>query len=76
MVNAGVAFPFRAMDCGEFGASSTMLMVAVRSPAASGAKFTAIVQFALTARCVQPVPLTSKSFGLDPPTAMEEMFTA
>jgi hypothetical protein len=36
------------MDCGEFGASSVMVMVAAREPRAIGENVTLIVQLVLT----------------------------
>ena len=41
-----VPAPLSSTDCGEFGASSAILMEAVRRPAARGAKVTAIEQVA------------------------------
>jgi hypothetical protein len=47
---AGAApVPLSGMDCGEFGASSVMVMAAAREPRAIGEKVTLIVQPVFTA---------------------------
>jgi len=46
---ADVAMPLTWMDCGEFGASSVIEMIAERWPAARGVKVIVIVQPALAA---------------------------
>ena len=43
MVNAGLAFALNAIVCGESAASSTIVIVAERRPAARGAILTSIV---------------------------------
>ena len=47
IVNAGLALPLSRIVCGESGASSVIVIPAEREPAASGAKTTVRVQFAL-----------------------------
>jgi hypothetical protein len=44
----GAPMPLSGMDCGEFGASSVMVMVAAREPRAIGEKVTLIVQLVFT----------------------------
>ena len=47
MDNAGLAVAAMLMTCGEFAASSVMVIAADRAPTASGAKATPMVQLAL-----------------------------
>jgi len=69
-----VPLPLSWTDCGESGASSVIRMAAERSPEPKGAKFTSMVQFALTDNAAAHVFLTKlKSFGFEPLSRTEEI---
>ena len=71
---AAVAVPWTFMTCGESGASSVSMTVAVRSPAARGVKVTFIVQVELAARGAVQVGLEElKSLVFAPAIATLEM---
>lgn len=74
-LNADAAFPLSARVCGEPGASSVMVTVAMRWPAPRGANVTVIVQFALGARAALHALFMMKSFGFAPPRITEKMFS-
>jgi hypothetical protein len=73
-VTAVTAVPLIVTNCGEFAASSVMVNVVVRIPAANGVKVTGIVQLAPDATAVprQFDPATEKSPTFNPltPTAV------
>lgn len=71
---AAFTFPWTFMTCGESGASSVSVTVAVRSPAARGANVTKTVQAPLAGSgAVQEGLEDEKSLGFAPETAMLEM---
>src|SRR5260370_7800231 len=66
--------PVSGTDCGELGASSAMVTLAVRCPAPSGANVTLMVQEEFGARGPLPVlPATLQSPGSDPLTRTEQI---
>src|SRR5712692_192041 len=68
--------PVSGTDCGELGASSAMVMLAVRCPAPSGEKVTLMVQEALGAKGPLHVLFAKlKSPGLEPLRRTEEMYS-
>lgn len=74
IVAAGTALPLCVMACGELGASSVSSRLAVRTPGASGANVTVMVQLAPAAIALVHVWVAKlKSPGSAPPNAMLEM---
>jgi len=73
-VIAAVAVPVIEMLCGEPGASSVMLMVAERWPAARGEKVTLTLQAEPTLSFGQVEGVRVKSLELGPLRAMAEIF--
>src|SRR6266849_6933226 len=66
--------PVSGTDCGELGASSAMVTLAVRCPAPSGANVTLMVQEEFGARgALHVLPAKLKSPGLEPLRRTEEM---
>src|SRR5271170_5204344 len=73
---AEVAFPLTGIICGEFGASSVMVMIAERWPAATGVNVNVSEQPALAASALAVQPLVMvKSPGLLPLRVTEEMWS-
>src|ERR1700733_2023596 len=68
-----MAEPGRLFAWGEAGASSTIVTIAVRVPAACGLNVTVITQFALKATVAPQVFVCVKSPGFGPASAMLEM---
>jgi hypothetical protein len=66
MLNGALAAPLRLIDCGESGALSAMLTVAVRVPAACGANVTVTVQCDAALTLVPHVFVSVKSLGFGP----------
>ena len=70
---AAIPVPAREMFCGELGASSLMVIDAVRDPAPSGVNVTLIVQVAFGASAPLQVLVMLKSEGFDPPRSTDAM---
>ena len=70
---AETAVPPRDIVCGEFGASSENVRVAVRWPGAMGLKTTERVQLAEGASAAAQLFVKLKSEGFGPPIETEEM---
>jgi hypothetical protein len=73
MLNGALAVPLRLIDCGESGALSAMLTVAVRVPAACGANITVTVQCEAALTLVPHVFVCAKSPGFGPPNVTREI---
>lgn len=67
--------PLRDTVCGELGASSENVRVAVRWPGAMGLKTTEIVQLAEGASAAVQLFVKLKSEAFGPPRVTEEMFS-
>ena len=68
-----IPVPDSEIFCGELGASSLMVMVAVREPAPSGVNVTSMVQVWFGANAPLQELVMLKSEGFEPPRRTEEM---
>src|ERR1700733_13091324 len=73
MLNGALAVPLRLIDCGESGALSAILTVAVRVPDACGANITVTVQCDATLTLVPNIFVSVKSLGFGPPNVTLEI---
>ena len=71
-VNAGLAVPLSARDCGEPETSSAIIKLAVRWPATTGLNTIEIVLFAPGATAALQPLLRLNSEALEPPSETED----